>query len=50
MVKALVVIDVQRGMFELPLLTSLDDRYGLVVDDILRIGDDFRVCGRPESR
>jgi diaminohydroxyphosphoribosylaminopyrimidine deaminase/5-amino-6-(5-phosphoribosylamino)uracil reductase len=39
-----------RGMFELPLLTSLDERYRLGVDDVLRIGDDFRVRARVEGR
>ena len=39
-----------RGMFELPRLTSLDERYRLVVDDVLRIGDDFRVRARVEGR
>ena len=39
-----------RGMFELPLLTSLDERHGLVVDDVARIGDDLRVRARVEGR
>jgi len=39
-----------RGMFELPLLTSLDERHGLVVDDVARIGDDLRVRARLEGR
>ena len=39
-----------RGMFELPLLTSLDERHGLVVDDVARIGDDLRIRARPEGR
>jgi diaminohydroxyphosphoribosylaminopyrimidine deaminase/5-amino-6-(5-phosphoribosylamino)uracil reductase len=39
-----------RGMFDLPVLTSLDERYGLIVDDVVRIGDDFRVQARVEGR
>jgi diaminohydroxyphosphoribosylaminopyrimidine deaminase/5-amino-6-(5-phosphoribosylamino)uracil reductase len=39
-----------RGMFELPVLTTLDERHGLVIDDIARIGDDFRILARPGSR
>ena len=39
-----------RGMFELPLLTSLDERHGLVVDDVARIGDDLRIRARLEGR
>jgi len=39
-----------RGMFELPLLTSLDERHGLVVDDVARIGDDLRIRARLAGR
>jgi diaminohydroxyphosphoribosylaminopyrimidine deaminase/5-amino-6-(5-phosphoribosylamino)uracil reductase len=39
-----------RGLFELPVLTRLDERYGLVIDDVTRIGDDFRFQARVEGR
>jgi diaminohydroxyphosphoribosylaminopyrimidine deaminase/5-amino-6-(5-phosphoribosylamino)uracil reductase len=39
-----------RGMFELPVLQGLDERYGLIVDGVLRIGDDFRVQARLRGR
>jgi diaminohydroxyphosphoribosylaminopyrimidine deaminase/5-amino-6-(5-phosphoribosylamino)uracil reductase len=39
-----------RGMFELPPLASLDERHGLVVDEVARIGDDLRVRARIAGR
>jgi diaminohydroxyphosphoribosylaminopyrimidine deaminase/5-amino-6-(5-phosphoribosylamino)uracil reductase len=39
-----------RGLFELPVLTSLDQRYGLDIDDVARIGEDLRIVARPRGR
>ena len=39
-----------RGLFELPVLTNLDERYGLVIDDVARIGDDLCIRARVDSR
>ena len=42
--------DSARGMFALPEVSRLEERYGLVVDDVDRIGDDFRIRARIEGR
>ena len=38
-----------RGLFELPVLTSLDNRIKLEIDDLRKIGDDLRIIARPVS-
>jgi diaminohydroxyphosphoribosylaminopyrimidine deaminase/5-amino-6-(5-phosphoribosylamino)uracil reductase len=36
-----------RGLFELPSLTSLDDRVRLEIVDLREFGDDLRIIARP---
>lgn len=38
-----------RGLFELPVLESLDARYRLVIDDVSQVGRDLRIVARPVS-
>lgn len=38
-----------RGLFDLPVLDSLDQRFRLAFDDCRRIGDDLRLIARPEA-
>jgi diaminohydroxyphosphoribosylaminopyrimidine deaminase/5-amino-6-(5-phosphoribosylamino)uracil reductase len=35
-----------RGLFELPTLTRLEDRYALDVTNLRQIGNDLRICAR----
>jgi diaminohydroxyphosphoribosylaminopyrimidine deaminase/5-amino-6-(5-phosphoribosylamino)uracil reductase len=40
--------DSARGLFALPALASLEDRYRLTIDAIDPVGDDLRIIARPE--
>lgn len=48
-VAPVVLGDDARGMFSIAPLRSIEQRFGLVIDDVSRLGDDLRITARPST-